>query len=355
MRIRWNAYSASMKSWLQVDTLFFRTVAAVLLICGVARAQSSRPEDPAQPYLTPAPGTEAAGGLGPPPSPALQPESTGPQTTESEVGTDRREEVPVPSREPPVSGDGARGVSPVAPVAADKRQRSHPAYNWPPPRPQPRRLPSGRGAMLVPPFSVRIDPLETVLEGRAGLQLEMRMLPWVTLELTPLFLVSSAPPVSDLFAFNGRVDQVTQHSAGVGPIAGAAIALGLWPGGRSFYGYVVRAQLTNHGIEYRSTQADVTIDRATFTERRLSLTFGRAYRLGPIVIEGGIGLSYELNRTDRCALRKQGAVFQSSTTECAGEFLIATDATQAGTPIDLRAGMYPVALHGRFAIGVVVD
>lgn len=317
----------------------------------VLAAQAKTP-DPSQPYLQPPPGRPAP--AQPPPSAGLLPEDQAPAPYTDNEGTDTRVETmatpgeDVPSAPPPAP------EPPPRPATRPPRPRSAASFQ-PPPRPVPERTPSGRSATVIPPFSVRLDPAEILIEGRLGLQLELRLLSFLSLELTPLFLVSSTPLVWDLFAFNGRDDGLFQQSNGVGPLSGAAIGLGFWPSGRVFRGVVLRFQLTNYGIEYQSRLGSEIIDSAVFTERQFSITFGKAYRLGPVILEASAGLRYELNDAERCDLIREGGRFRASESGCDGKFLIATTSGSGGGAVELLDGLSPLALTGRLALGIVID
>ena len=315
--------------------------------------------DPNQPYLQPPPGKAPPPQR--PPSAGLLPDSAAPAPDADRMGTDMREETMVePGDEPdsmppyPQGGAPAAGSPALSPRPAPASSAVAAGFR-PPPRPRPEREPSGRSALVLPAFSLRADPLEILVEGQLGLQFEVRIAQGLSLEFVPIFLLSSTPLAWDLLAFNFRNDRVSQHSNGIGPLAGAAIGVGIWFGGRPFHGPVLRLQLTNYGIEYQSKLGDTVIDSAVFTERRLGLSFGRAYRLGPIIFELSAGLRYELNGAERCDLMRQGGGFRASDSDCDGTFLIATQSGGGGGAVELFRGMGPFALTGRLAIGFVIE
>ena len=67
----------------------------------------------------------------------------------------------------------------------------------------------------MPPWSVRMDPFNWLLEGRLGLELEVGLLNWLSVEFVPVFVVNDQPPA---FNFSGREDPLTQESNGLGRI-----------------------------------------------------------------------------------------------------------------------------------------
>ena len=88
-------------------------------------------------------------------------------------------------------------------------------------------------------FSARVDPFNALLEGRLGLELELELSKYVSLELVPVFVLTKSPPMLNYNTY--EKSSLHQESNGWGPLSGAAIDAGLWFGGKPFRGYVLRA------------------------------------------------------------------------------------------------------------------
>jgi len=214
----------------------------------------------------------------------------------------------------------------------------------------------------MPPFSIRLDPFNWLIEGRLGLELEVGVLDFMTIELTPILLANEEPPT---FNFAGREDPLSQESNGLGPIAGASLGVGFWLGGQPLNGYVVRVMLTNVGITYKSSEGNIEFDKVTHTERRFVVMLGSHSRFGFFTIAGGIGLGYELNQGTRCfrdvsTSTNEGSVATSSGCADDGELQIALDRPSVNGPsnlevADLNGWLHPIYLEGRFSIGVSFD
>jgi hypothetical protein len=199
-------------------------------------------------------------------------------------------------------------------------------------------------------FSVRIDPLNWLLLGRLGIELEMTAWKFISVELIPVFVTSSEPLLLNYSRFDGTL---TQHSRGIGPISGASLGAGVWLFGEPFTGYVIRLNFTNYAYTYRAADGGGTFDRIEITERRLALFFGSHSRFGPFTIAGGFGLGLELNPNERCGLAREasGAVAGRST-DCGGRQLIALNRNLTDTA-DLNGPLHPVYFEARFSFGVV--
>jgi hypothetical protein len=203
----------------------------------------------------------------------------------------------------------------------------------------------------MPPFSVRLDPFNWLLQGRLPLEIEVGVWKLLTVELVPEFVTSEDPPLRD---FSGYEDGANQHSNGLGPLSGASLGLGIWLDGEPFEGYVIRAILTNYGYEYRST-----VDSVTRTTRRFGAFFGSYRRWAFFTIGGGIGLSYELHQQERCGLRSQTTssgtrITADSDAQCDGELQVALDRT-ADVVDDTNGFLHPFYLDARFSLGFVID
>ncbi len=197
----------------------------------------------------------------------------------------------------------------------------------------------------VPPLSFRIDPLNWLLFGRLGLELEVGLWELITIETVPLFVTSESPPL--FYSLRTRDTEMTQRSAGWGALAGASIGVGFWLGGTPFEGNVLRLELTNYAFAYETTDESGVIDQVSHTERRLVGYFGNAYRLGAFTIMTAIGLGYELNHQVRCF---NGPV---PTTDCGNlnslQIKLDRDATSVA---DLNGSLAPMYITGRISFGV---
>jgi len=227
--------------------------------------------------------------------------------------------------------------------------------SYPPPEPD---ADSGGDGFTMPPFSIRLDPFNWLIEGRLGIELEVGVLDFMTIELVPILVANSEPPT---FNFSGRDDPLSQESNGLGPIAGASVGVGFWLNGRPLSGYVLRVMLTNVGITYKSSDANGVFDQVTQTERRFVAMFGSSTRFGFFTIAGGIGLGYELNQASRC-FAESGGTSTPTTSGCSddGELRIALDDPRTTrlrelSVADLNGFLHPIYLEGRFSIGVSFD
>ena len=205
-------------------------------------------------------------------------------------------------------------------------------------------------------FSVRIDPLNWIIEGRLGFELELGIWEFLTFELVPIFVVDTEPLTLN---FSGFDDEVSQHSNGLGPISGASFGLGFWLSGEPFKGYVLRANLTNYGYRYEShDSAGTLIDEVEHTERRFVGFIGSYSRFGFFTIGGGLGIGYALNQQERCGLvgDSNGAI-GGRTSGCDGELRIAIGRTgnTVNKVADLNGFLHPVYIEARFSLGVAFD
>lgn len=212
---------------------------------------------------------------------------------------------------------------------------------------------SGGKGFDMPPFSVRLDPFNWLLEGRLGVELEVGVWKWITVEMAPVFVVNNSPPTLD---FGSYSDAVTQSSNGLGPISGSSFGAGFWLNGEPLKGYVLRLIFTNYGYTYKSKDRGVFVDKVDFTERRIFGYFGSHMNWGVFTIAGGIGLGYELNQQQRCY---ESGVYapNADTSGCSNP-----NEQQIATHNDAREGYYnlngwahPVYLMGRFSLGVLID
>jgi hypothetical protein len=203
-------------------------------------------------------------------------------------------------------------------------------------------------------FSVRIDPLNWLLLGRLGIELEMTAWKFITVELIPVFVTSSEPLLLNYSRFDNTL---TQESRGIGPISGASLGAGVWLMGEPFSGYVIRLNFTNYAYTYKASDGGGTFDRIEVTERRLAAFFGSHSRFGPFTIAGGFGLGLELNQNERCGLMRASASgdafrINGRTSDCEGKQLIALNRNLTETA-DLNGPLHPVYFEARFSFGVV--
>jgi hypothetical protein len=294
---------------------------AALFVASTASVAHAQPEpEPAAPESEPAappeaPAEAAPAAEQPPAEPAPEPQAE------------------PPPREAPAPDPALPPLEPAQP---------------PPPPPEPQEPDKG---FTMPPWSVRLDPFNWVLEGRLGLELEVGLLDFMTVELVPVFVVSDRPPTLNL---DGAPDVLHQESNGIGPISGASLDVGFWLDGTAFHGYVIRVGITNYGYTYDTKDADGAIDSVDVTERVAFAMFGSQVNWGAFTLAGGIGLGIHLNRQERCFPAGATSTNQAVTSGCDQELAIATsrDPIEA---VDLNGGLYPAELVGRFSLGILID
>ena len=296
-------------------------LSAMLSLTNLAAAQAP-PAPPTAGY-----GEPAAPPAGPPPaSPA--------------------EATPPPAAPPPTAADASWPGYPAPPpgyTPPPTGQAPAPGYGYaaePPPPPQKPAEPP-----KIPDFSVRIDPLRWLIFGKLGLELEVEIWKFISLELVPVFVLSEQPP-----AMNDFDDVLSQHSNGIGALAGTSIGVGFWLSGTPMRGQVLRAILTNEGYTYRSKDGLGTIDEVDHTERHFYGFIGSYDRWGPFTIGGGIGVGVELNDERRCFTEPD---VSSATSDCSDEqFQIALDREVRETA-GLNSSLHPIQLMGRISLGFV--
>jgi hypothetical protein len=200
-------------------------------------------------------------------------------------------------------------------------------------------------------YSVRIDLLNWLLLGRLSFELETGLWKFLSIQLTPVFVVSHSPIAIN---YAGLDDPLKQHSRGIGPISGISLGVGAWLWGEPFKGYVLRLELTNYAYSYRTADAQGQIDRVDFTERRALLFIGSHSRFGAFTFAGGFGLGYELHQVERCGLKADsgsGAI-GARTDDCKGKQQIALDRI-VEERANLNGPLHPVYFQARFSVGVV--
>jgi len=213
-------------------------------------------------------------------------------------------------------------------------------YNQGPPPPPP-SPPRDDGEFEMPGFAVRVDPLNWLVNGRLGFELEVQLWEFITFETIPMFVTESEPVALNL---SGREDTVSQHSDGLGALAGATLGVGFWLEGEPFEGYVLHAQLSNYALSYRASDDAGEFDRVDHVERVFLGRFGSYNRWGPFTLGGEIGLGVELNKETRCPAGVQ----------CdEDEMVILID--RAGNAADLNGPLHPVQLTFSLALGFIID
>jgi hypothetical protein len=289
---------------------------------------SQAPVDPAAPAPAPAPTPETA--AEPPPAPPASPV----------------EELPPP---PPPEQQPAPAQRFDGQVSGGYADETYPEDGDP--------EPSGDGGKFeMPGISIRLDPLNWLLDGRLGIELEVAPLPWFSVELVPVFVVNSEPPTID---FDSLDEDISQHSNGLGSLAGTSIGAGFWLDGEAFRGYVLRAIFTNYGYTFRASDGSGTFDRVNRTERRLLGFFGSYMRWSFFTIGGGLGLGYELNQQERCALRSVpttggSRIASDPDADCDGDLELAADRS-ASSRVNVNGFLHPVYFEGRLSLGFVID
>ena len=201
----------------------------------------------------------------------------------------------------------------------------------------------------IPPWSVRIDPLNWLLEGRLGLQLEVGFWKFMSFELVPEFVTTSSPPT--LSYFSGFGDSLRQEANGLGALSGATFDIGFWLSGHPMKGNVLRAMFLNNGYTYKTVSpAGADIDSVSHTQRVLMGMFGSVSRWGAFSLEGGIGLGVDLNKEERCY--KPGDVVGKPQGAGCGQLQL-TDST--GNIFQVSAFPYPAVLTFRLSLGITID
>ncbi len=189
-----------------------------------------------------------------------------------------------------------------------------------------------------------MDPLNWLLQGRLGIELEAGVWDVVSLELMPIFLTTESP-----VAFGNRTSEegLTQHSDGLGIIPGFRLGAGFWLNGTALRGSFLRATFLNASYRYETHDDNGKIDELSMTERRLGVLFGSLTRYGPFTIGGYMGLSYALNDQRRCF--DDSGVAQTS---CKKEVLeIRTNSAR----YDLLGFIHPFYLEPGLSVGITLD
>lgn len=198
----------------------------------------------------------------------------------------------------------------------------------------------------MPPISLRIDPLNWILLGRLGVELEVGLIKWISVETVPMFVTTESPP---WLSYGSSID-VTQHSTGWGPLAGASLGVNFWLSGKALQGYSLGTGFRSYGIEYRTTA-----DSASHTARELYALFGSVSRWGAFTIAGGIGLSYDFNNESRCYSEDVFGAAEVGPGDC-DEIQLATGFPLRNNPVVVVSPFaYPWDILVRFSLGVTID
>jgi hypothetical protein len=205
----------------------------------------------------------------------------------------------------------------------------------------------------MPAFSVRVDPINWLLEGRLGFELEVAAWEFVSVEVVPVFVANREPPMLNL---RSREHILQQESNGWGALAGASVGAGFWLNGKPFRGYVLRAILTNYAYTYETSDSLGPVDRVSHTQRRFVGMLGSQSRFGAFSIGWGFGLGVELNRKSRCfptGSLTLGDVVENDSV-CRGDMEIAVD-RNVNNVVSLNGWTHPIYLMGRISLGVTFD
>ncbi|HEX7669229.1 MAG TPA: hypothetical protein VF395_06595, partial [Polyangiaceae bacterium] len=219
-----------------------------------------------------------------------------------------------------------------------------------PPLPPPREKEPEGGGFKMPPWSVRIDPFNWLLEGRLGFELEAGVLSFMTVEVVPVFVVNAKPPTMN---FIGGEDPLRQESNGVGPMSGASIGAGFWLSGDVLKGTVLRVIFENYGYTYKTHDDIGQIDSASHTKRVLMGMIGSHNRWGAFTLATGIGLGIDLNSEERCY--KAGDTTGDPQGKDCGDIEVALDRGRKSSPFNAGGWLYPAVLAGRISLGVSFD
>ena len=193
-------------------------------------------------------------------------------------------------------------------------------------------------------ISARADPFNFLLGGRLSIELEVELSKYLSLELVPVFVVIKSPPMLNYATY--EKSSLHQESNGWGPLAGAALDLGIWFAGKPLQGYVLRAGLTNYAYTYVTTPP--ANDTVSHTSRELYVLLGSHNRWSAITLAYAFGLGYELNQQNRCF-----DSFGNATSDCPkDQLLIKLDQTGSSVA-DLHGYLYPFDFLVRFSLGVV--
>ena len=323
-------YASVMAKLTRSMALLLGVASTSFILEGSALAQGAAP--PASAAFPPSP-TEQAPSVAPLPPAAVAPAPA---------------PLPTPPTPPPGS-NAAAGPAYPEPQPYGQARRSeetaspdgYPGGDPPPPPKNP------NDGFQRPELSVRIDPLNLLLEGRLGLELETQVYKLLSLEIVPVFVTTKQPPTYNYSKHDGHL---SQESNGLGAISGAAIDAGIWFGGKPLEGNVLRLGLTNYAYTYSTSVDGGTSDSLSHTDRQFFAMYGSHSRWGAFTLEFAFGLAYELNQKDRCYVKGV------ATTTCSTHSLeLKTAENGSGQPsvLDIQSLLYPFDFLGRISLGVV--
>jgi hypothetical protein len=260
-------------------------------------------------------------------------------------------------QQPPPPGYGQQQPPPPGYGQPPPPGYGQPTYSQPPPNyNEPPPPPPKKSDVEFPGFSVRIDPLNWLLWGRLGFELEVGIpaVDFLSIEVIPVFVMAEEPIMLDLRRVEERF---TQHSDGLGAMSGASIGAGFWLEGEQWEGTVLRVSLTNYGYTFRTSDDQGTIDETSHTERELMFSIGSHNKWSFFTIAGRFGIGYELNQERRCFVRGEPFHATEDCTENVRELSIERDLTlpNAREPADLNGFLFPVSLNFGLSLGVVID
>jgi len=256
---------------------------------------------------------------------------------------------------PPPAAPAAPAPAPAAPPAPPQQPyvadpNARPGYGagygeppLPPAPPEEEKSP-------IPPFSIRVDPLNWILEGQLGFELEVGVAKWLSIETVPMFVTDESPPLLNL---GGGDSRIFQHSNGLGPLAGATLGVNFWPR-KVFKGYVIRTGLINYALNYDTKDDAGQFDSVSHTKREFYVMLGSVERWGAFTLAGGFGLGYELNKESRCISDKPP--FDATSGDC-GEIQIKVPISGSNAPgiVAVSPFTYPWEILARISLGVTID
>jgi len=244
------------------------------------------------------------------------------------------------------------------PAALEEEERPDPFAEGPrrgEPEPRPAAAPDSNDSkdsakgFEMPPWSVRVDPLNWLLEGRFGLELEAGVWKILSVEVVPAFITNEQPPTLDLSSFP---DVLHQKSNGLGALAGVSTSVGIWLSGKPFDGFVLRPFYSVLALRYESRDAGVQIDATDRTEHFLGLMLGSEDKWGAFTIGYSFGLAKNLNDQRRCFTTVNSAP-SSNCNDDVQELVLSRDPNQRS--VDLNGSLHPYYLVGRLSLGVAFD
>lgn len=201
-----------------------------------------------------------------------------------------------------------------------------------------------------PVLSFRIDPLNWLIDGRLGLEIESQLYKFISVELVPVFVTNELSPALNR-AFDGAV---TQKSNGVGALSGTSIGLGFWVNGKPLRGTVLRVIYANYGYTYEASDSAGKFDEVSHTDRHFYGYLGSQTVWGIFTIAGGFGLGVELNKERRCFSAPAAVSATKDESICTkDQQLIALNRGGANFSVgDLHSWSYPVETMFRLSLGV---